>query len=258
MATRAAASLAAKDNAELILLRESISAFTVRFEALELKVEALDLKVEALELSNGLKDTKIQALEQANRDKDKKIEELEKKKTSILDTTSWVTVVSGKKKPAEQLAVEKLLVAQQTEIKNRENNIIVYGVEESKKETVAQKIEEDKLNVTNILKEIGKEGTVIKSVRRFKSKSPNKPGPILIEVTDLKERNKLLLASKALREKSVFKNVYLSPDLTEAERLLDYDLRKKRNELNNGLDANSPFRYAIRGNQVVRFKKQQI
>lgn len=59
MATRAAASLAAKDNAELILLRESISAFTVRFEALELKVEAL-------ELSNGLKDTKIQALEHIN------------------------------------------------------------------------------------------------------------------------------------------------------------------------------------------------
>jgi hypothetical protein len=44
--------------------------------------------------------------------------------------------------------------------------------------------------------------------------------------------------------------------MTEAERLLDYELRKKRNELNAELTEESPFRYAIRGNQIRKFKKQ--
>ncbi len=66
---------------------------------------------------------------------------------------------------------------------------------------------------------------------------------------------KVLFAAKSLRGIEGYKNIYLGPDLTEAERLLDFQLRKKRNEMNNKLEKDSPFRYAIRGNQIVRFKK---
>jgi hypothetical protein len=49
--------------------------------------------------------------------------------------------------------------------------------------------------------------------------------------------------------------IYMSPDLTHAERELDYKLRLKRNEQNKTLESTSPFRYAIRGSQVVKIKK---
>lgn len=109
--------------------------------------------------------------------------------------------------------------------------------------------------IEDLLKTIGKENVKPIHLRRFKSKNAAKPGPILLELSE-GERNPLLLASKKLREKQDFKEVYICPDLTEAERLQDFELRKKRNDLNSKLDANSPFRYAIRGNEIVRFKKQ--
>ena len=53
-----------------------------------------------------------------------------------------------------------------------------------------------------------------------------------------------------------YKSVYVNPDLTEAERLDDYELRRKRDELNGKRADNEPFRYAIRGNNVVKLKIQ--
>ncbi len=48
---------------------------------------------------------------------------------------------------------------------------------------------------------------------------------------------------------------FISPDLTEAEREHDYQLRQEINILNSQLAADSHFRYGIRGNQIQRFKK---
>ena len=94
-------------------------------------------------------------------------------------------------------------------------------------------------------------------MRRLKSKDTNKPGPIIIELSDVCFRNPLLLAAKRLREKEAYKSIYISPDLTEAQRSLDYDLRKKRNEANSTLAEDSPFQYGIRGDQLVKITTQQ-
>jgi len=55
--------------------------------------------------------------------------------------------------------------------------------------------------------------------RRLKSRDSSKPAPILVELADLSTRNPVLLAAKKLRDSENFKLVYISPDLTEAERL---------------------------------------
>jgi hypothetical protein len=67
----------------------------------------------------------------------------------------------------------------------------------------------------------------------------------------------LLLKAKKLRGHQDFDEIFISPDLTEAERLEDKELRMKRDELNKNRDPEAPFRYAIRGNQIVRFKSDQ-
>ena len=94
-------------------------------------------------------------------------------------------------------------------------------------------------------------------VRRLKSKDTNKPNPIIVELSDVSFRNPLLLEAKRLREKEGYISIYNSPDLTKAQRSLDYDLRKKRNEANSTLEEDSPFRFGIRGNQLVKIKTQQ-
>ena len=70
------------------------------------------------------------------------------------------------------------------------------------------------------------------------------------------ERNPLSAKSKLLREKQDYKEVFIFPDLTEAERMENYELRKKRDKMNGERIANLPYRYAIRGNGIVKFKIQ--
>ena len=105
-----------------------------------------------------------------------------------------------------------------------------------------------------------------KSTQLFSSKSRSKnsfrwnfyfkkTGQILVKFADASLRNPVLLAAKKLRTSEDHKLVYISPDLTEAERQLDYKLRQERNKLNASLTADSPFRYGIRGNQLQRFKR---
>jgi hypothetical protein len=47
-----------------------------------------------------------------------------------------------------------------------------------------------------------------------------------------------------------FKLAFISPDLTEAERQHDCQLRQEINKLNSQLATDSHFRYGIRGNQI--------
>ena len=143
---------------------------------------------------------------------------------------------------------------EQDERKRREKNVGVYGIEESSKSIEKERKEDDKKAVTEICEKIGY-SINIDNINRLKSKNSSKPGPIIVYLSDLANRNQLLTLSKKLRHESGCENIYMSPDLTQVERALDFELRKKRNEANKALEENSPFRYAIRGNQVVKFKK---
>ena len=174
-------------------------------------------------------------------------------------SNEWVQIVTqgskNAKKPPEQLVVTNAAINELNEREKRKKNVIIYGVPESSKEVLAEKRAEDEQNIKGILDSIGK--SEIKPVysRRLRSKNASKPGPILVELADASLRNPVLLAAKNLRSNDNYKTVYVSPDLTEAERQLDYQLRQERNKLNSNLAADSPFRYGIRGNQIQRFKK---
>jgi len=104
---------------------------------------------------------------------------------------------------------------------------------------------------------IGKSNVKPLKIWRLRSKSDsNKPGPVLVELGDVTERNSILCVSKKLVGSEDYKSVFISPDLTEAERLLDYELRTERNKLNNGLTSDTQFRYGIRDNKVIKLKRR--
>jgi hypothetical protein len=174
-------------------------------------------------------------------------------------SSEWVQIVTkgskNAKKPPEQLVVTNAAISELNEREKRKKNVIIYGVPESSKEVLTEKRAEDEQIIKGVLDSIGK--SEIKPVysRRLRSKDASKPGPILVELSDASLRNPVLLAARNLRSNENYKTVYISPDLTEAERQLDYKLRQERNKLNSNLSADSPFRYGIRGNQIQRFKK---
>lgn len=173
----------------------------------------------------------------------------------------WVQVVKsggGKpKQPAAQLVVVNASINELKDRERRKKNFIVYGVPEPSCTVTVDKRSADEKFIKDILCSIGKSETKPVHTKRLKSKDQAKPGPILVELTDASLRNPVLLAAKSLRNSSAYKSVYISPDLTEAERQLDYQLRQERNKLNTELGNNSPFRYGIRGNQLQKFKKIQ-
>lgn len=174
-------------------------------------------------------------------------------------TNEWVQIVTkgskNAKKPPEQLVVTNAAINELNEREKRKKNVIIYGVPESTKEILSEKKAEDEQQIKNVFEFIGKSEVKPVYSRRLRSKDMSKPGPILVELAESSLRNPILLAAKKLRSSDNHKSIYISPDLTEAERQLDYQLRQERNKLNSSLAVDSPFRYGIRGNQIQRFKK---
>ena len=115
--------------------------------------------------------------------------------------------------------------------------------------------EDDKEQISKLFREINVE-TVPNFQKRLNTKKTGKPGPVLVILNEDSERNPILAKSKLLRENPGYKEVFISPDLTEAERMENYELRKKRDKMNSERIPNAPFRYAIRGNGIVKFKIQ--
>jgi hypothetical protein len=176
-------------------------------------------------------------------------------------SSNWVQVIKqgakNAKKPAAQLAVANATISEMNEREKRKKNVIIHGVTESARENLTDKRADDDAKIKEIFKTVGKEDVEPIYFRRLRSKDTSRPGPILVELSDAAIRNPLLLAAKKLRESESHKSVFISPDLTEAERSLDYELRKQRKEANEKLEQNSPFRYGIRGNQLVKIKSRQ-
>ena len=102
-----------------------------------------------------------------------------------------------------------------------------------------------------ILIEIGKSEVVPAYVKRLRAKNGENSGPIIVEFKEIYDRNSVLKSAKILRTKNGYKQIYINPDLTESERIMDHELRVERNKLNANLDQNSPFRFGIRGNDIV-------
>ena len=184
--------------------------------------------------------------------------EINKAAESSKSISDWSLIVKQgiqKKKPTEQLMVTNVAINELDERKRRAKNVIIYGVTESTKESIEMKSKEDESKVNEIFKLINQENVIPKFVRRLRSKT-NKPGPILVELAENILRNTILASAKKLRSNVAHKYIYLSPDLTEAQRLHDFNLRTERNKMNQARPDNDPFWYGIRGNKIIKFKKK--
>ena len=100
----------------------------------------------------------------------------------------------------------------------------------------------------------------IAKIVRFKPKDgTNKPPPIRIELCSNHERTisneSILKAAKKLKESTNYKNIGISNDLTDSQRIQIKNLIKTRNDMNKTLKDTDSYRYGIRGDKVVKVVK---
>ena len=204
---------------------------------------------------------RIKKVEDENKELKEEISGLNKNSSDRPLFNNWVTaVVNGskekpKEKPREQHLVLNAVAKEQTEHKKREKNLVIFGTKATKTE-LDEIVKENKSLVSDILTILGKSDIQPAYIRRLKSKKDDGTGPIIVEFKEIHERNEVLRSTKILRTTEGYKEIFINPDLTESERLMDLELRKKRKELNDQLKSDSPFRYGIRGNELVKIKKQ--
>jgi len=249
-------------NVNLSQLKDACS--NVKNELMDLLNKALE-RIEALERDNTLLRQEIRKFNDENKKQiDENVEsklknfknDLNKNSTTpVSNVNKWATA-SAKviKKPVEQLIVVSAAINEANDREKRKDKVVIFGLAESKNLVEAERLREDLSKVEKMVSEMGSTASV-KFVKRLRSKS-NKPGPVLVGLSDAADRNPLLLKAKKLRELGEYKSVYVCPDLTEAQRLEDQELRKRRDELNKNRKEGDPFRYAIRGNQITKFKAE--
>ena len=146
---------------------------------------------------------------------------------------------------------------ERTDIERRKMNLVVFNLPEPVQKPgdsawdTPEKISRDIEEVTKILEEelnidIGEEEILI-DARRIGSKDTQsesakkgkpRPRPLKIMFSDIKKKREVLSAAKNLRKSNnvVAQRLYINPDLTEAQRKLDKQLRDemwKRREENN-------------------------
>ncbi|UYV78505.1 hypothetical protein LAZ67_16001805 [Cordylochernes scorpioides] len=150
---------------------------------------------------------------------DSRVQQLE---SSLEDTTC--AVASNAKKISEfERRIEFL------EMKNREKNLVFYGIEGSGTETS----NESCVKIKRLIKDnmqIFDEIDVSKCWRLSKREK----APILVEVSEHSERMKILKNSFKLKDINVFVNKDYSPSIREQRRIL---ISKRKELLNKGINA---------------------
>ena len=199
----------------------------------------------------------MKIVEDENKNLREELEKLKLERNQLPILKDWVgTINNGSQpKPKEQHLILNAVTKEKNEQRKREKNLIIFGTKSTKTEP-AELIEENNKIVNDILIEIGKSEVVPAYVKRLRAKNGENSGPIIVEFKEIYDRNSVLKSAKILRTKNGYKQIYINPDLTESERIMDHELRVERNKLNANLDQNSPFRFGIRGNDIVKVKKQ--
>ena len=147
------------------------------------------------------------------------------------------------------------MFVEKDERERRKNNLLIFGVNKSSEDT-----NEAIKQVEAIFSKIGIAPSVIAHSRRFRQNDASKPAPIFVRLSEGTDRHQVILAAKKLRTSTEFKNVFINPDRTEAERELDRQLRQKRDILNKVEEEKPnegrPCIWYIRGDKLFKTVKK--
>jgi len=228
-------------------------------------IKALDQWLADLVSHVKLLTDRIGALEKEHSAKDKIIANLRKEVEVLKEApaagneNSWSEVLKKGNKSVTRMNIVNAVSDENKERNKKEKNVIVFGLKESVKESIADKKVEDDEEVNKICEALSLQSDTVEGVFRLKTKDTTKPKPLVMVLKDKETRNKFLQAAKQLRTSNDYKTVYLCPDLTEAQRLKFRELVKIRDAKNEKLkdDEKEKKIWCIRDNEVVLLNKRK-
>ena len=135
---------------------------------------------------------------------------------------------SGMEKAKQE--VKQDMATELREQEQRAENVVIYGVEESKKEEKEDREAEDVTKVHEVVEAIGiqDKSAIEVKFRAGKKVDGGKPRPIVVKIADEETRAKVLANARHLSRKPAWQNVYVGSDMTFKQR---EEARKRDAEL---------------------------
>ena len=119
------------------------------------------------------------------------------------------------------------IVDEYNDRERRKCNVIVYNAPQSMAKDLSTQKKDDVSFVNVLCEKLAIPLVEIRDVTRLGSKSSSKNGLLRVKCCDLLQRQQLLMNARKLRKFEEFKNVYVNPDLTRAERVAQKELRQE-------------------------------
>jgi len=162
------------------------------------------------------------------------LEQKQKAETEAPVLQTWSMMVSGKKQSEQQQVLIASVNKELREKERIENNVIISGIGAGNSD------DQDLAKVDEVLQALKLDrGIHVKSQRRIKTNRTTRAGNpidmIVVEFKDETAKNTALRGAKTLSTNESLKKVYINPDKTPSERVLEVTLRTARDEKNKSL-----------------------
>jgi hypothetical protein len=182
-------------------------------EGLKSEIETLKVNISEAKVLIKEADTKLETAIEA-----KLVEGLEDKLTDTVTSKMETQAKSIREDIAEKLEIEK-----------RRNNLVFHGVEESVKDNASNDSvnDSDAQKIETILKsglnlDSSRHVSLVTRIGRY---STDKVRPIRVVTNSIESKSEILKRAKNLKDCNGYEKVYISPDLTRKQQIVDKDLR---------------------------------
>ena len=169
------------------------------------RIQKLEQRLVTAELERNCLTEKIKGIESRNKKVDENVTKIE------------TEVAAGMEKAKEEVKDEMRIEMQARD--DIKDNIVLYGVEESKEADVGKNRDEDREKVKKIAAAI--EVKISGEIQiRFRAgrKVGDKPRPLIVRIDDAGTRESMLAQARRLSRKEEWKRVYIAPDTTRQQR----------------------------------------
>jgi hypothetical protein len=151
---------------------------------------------------------------------------------SYVEVLSWEGRVEAE---VEQQGEEKrwrVRSKEEMDMGGKGRNLVIMGIDEQGEEEVRSGILG---KIGQILGEVGQgRGCQFRYIGRIGKKQEGRSRPVRIEMEDMNLRRRVLSKAKTLKESTSYNRVFIVPDLTRSQQLVDSKLRDKVRELRKG------------------------
>ena len=142
---------------------------------------------------------------------------------------------------------------EQMEKVQRKKNVVVYDLPESEEEQARDRYKEDEIDYRKIFEVMEMENIEQKQLIRLGKREEHKIRPVLVKLKDEEAAKEVLVRAKRLRFSEQYAGVFISKDLSRAEREREKNLRKELKELRE--NETEEEWYKIKNGKIVKERR---